>query len=1096
MIQKPTQRQLHVLGVLLLVVGLITGPIAPLLVQTTTTATASQTSNGISPTNDITSTTTTTTEVAAQTSTSRFFDGFEDQPADDGVPDGWSKYDDGTYTTANVTTQRASEGSQSFYVDHDGSTSSLLYFTPDEQPYDSPTVSNASADLWVDGTGGGIFQLREGTETPATVRINSAGELEYDNGTSWVTLDAGPLDSTWVTLRYYDVDPDTNTFALEWNSSAGSGTSTGLDMANNMSSGYNEVRIGVGGDGGMFADNVSFQRETRHVSGQVVACPANEPTCEGEPLANSTVEIVGVDHSAVNTSAEQTRRERAEELIEQSRDPLPSSWNPDLNFNYHQNGEYLLVHEGADWERNGYAQSPIEEQIDDPNLEVPAAAPVVLSVWDATDGQGALSNPVAESFTGTPQEQDVVVEQLSPTGETTDTTTYESEVIATTNTYGTENEHHGVVTHLPRGIYRAYPEGNEGDGYVFIVGDAQSQADMIESDLRDRAGQITESANQIEARINNSKFSRATTTTNETGHFNISYTGAHINTVAVQAYRMDGNTLVSLSDPTPSDLRDRLRATDYNGSIYLSNAQTYSNTTGLTVRALEVGSPMYGNVSDYNDWFDWVRDQIDNESYMGLAAGLQNPPDEFVREDSEEALNETRGVVNQSDQITEEEVRQIVEVQGYDININQPAPDYSDDELTAVLSALEQTIDQQSSQVDSSSETSVGQDTVDATFGFGKDFNADSVRVTAVYSNGTERVVSHESDGGYWHVNDRITTGDQAVIEQYPLDNTSPGAVQFEVTIAADDGTIGKESDRAQNPTLSGEVPDLDSISMSSLRPGPDEQVRVTANPASDSSFRELTNVTVFAPDGSILNTSAIENGNSVTYNTAGAGTHQVRLTMTDTNGNQWTEIVRMQAGDEDIPMPAGVRAHSSPLGVTALVGDGLESGDIELTNNGQSVQMVGVVGEDAEIPDEVHFYSRDVDTSTGGDVTMQVVRGEDREALDERVQVILHRSQIPDDAVVYRGDTEPMSETGTSAGTWEDTGSASIIVTHTDPDGSVTVRTNTDPSIVDRTVYELRLFGVPIPGSPLMIIHLGGFGLMAFGTVIIFKTRQEAPWR
>jgi outer membrane protein assembly factor BamB len=340
----------------------------------------------------------------------------------------------------------------------------------------------------------------------------------------------------------------------------------------------------------------------------------------GEPVPeNTTVEVWGVSESHFDTSDADELERRGQEFLEEADDPLPDSFNPNAGFD--MNGEYLLVHEAEDWDRDGYAQLPTDSQIDAPTLQPSADQRVVLSLWDASDGQGYFSNPVAESFPGTPQEQDIVIEQLTPTDEVRQSQTYESEVIATTNTGVSDNEHYGVITALPRGVYQAYPEGDNSTIVVFTVGDSQELAGQIETQLRDRGNNLVDRSDRIRELIGNDTMIRKHTRTGENGSFNVSVP-SNVVTVQVNAYRADGEALQDAENASLQYLRNVSEA-GYNGTFILPSpnptrvSPPADNVTVETIRSPHIPNR---NMTDFANLMDFLNDYFGNRTDMFAGA--------------------------------------------------------------------------------------------------------------------------------------------------------------------------------------------------------------------------------------------------------------------------------------------------------------------------------------------------------------------------------------------------------------------------------------------------------------------------------------------
>lgn len=816
---------------------------------------------------------------------------------------------------------------------------------------------------------------------------------------------------------------------------------------------------GTGGAAGSSGNSLNIRVES---------CPVTSPDCDGAPLSNATVEVYAVDNSTITPKATQTYNERAEELLDDAANVTPPAFDQgaqlvgDGGRFAGLNDEVPLVHTVEEWHRGNVQelfgigikeqfQPKKDPQLGSPNVVVPSGEPVMLSVWefgrspliqDGVDGD----IPGAVSSSG-----EIRIEQLAATNETISTRTVETEPVLK---YGfvAGKTHEVAMARLPDGYYRATVV-ETGRSLTFAVGSPSSITSMIEKDLRNEADNLAKQARDIRQRVNDNTFSRTVTTSNSSGWANISVS-QNTQVVGIQVYRMDGDTLPDLTDPSPSDLRDRIQATDYNASVYVAPTETVrleGSSTNVTVQALEITRPMYGNLTDFADWWDWVQEEIGKADYMGLAAALQNPPDEFVREHAEDLLNQTRDQADQAG-INETLVEELVEeTVGTAINTSLEATEYENEtRLRAVLQANEAAIESLTKTVEALNTTvntvatGAGNGTVDATMPYGSDFDEDGVTVIAHYPNGSTIPV----DGEYWNVDKQVGQGDQVVINNYPLGNTSPRAVELESRVVDENGEVGASSVVAENPTTSAELPAIDSISFSTLRPGPSDQVEVTVHPADDSTFDAVENATVWKADTAVA-TPTVTGGDSFTFQTSGEGRHLVELEISTTDSDDdVTETIPIDVGAEDLPMPAEIRMQSSPaLGEYALTGDGIDEARVEQSAGGSHL-AVDVLVDPEDVPNRIRVHTDEL-TGTEQRVQLALLDAADESQLDRSIPVTIRLPSLQDDAHV-RVDDHPVPADGNQYGARTTLGGSAAIKTYT-TGGQVVVTADNAPSLTEQ---------------------------------------------
>jgi len=161
--------------------------------------------------------------------------------------------------------------------------------------------------------------------------------------------------------------------------------------------------------------------------------------------------------------------------------------------------------------------------------------------------------------------------------------------------------------------------------------------------------------------------------------------------------------------------------------------------------------------------------------------------------------------------------------------------------------------------------------------------------------------------------------------------------VTFDYLVVTPDG-VGETTTRAGTSSIG-----LDALSLSSLRPGPEEQVDVTLVGDDDTQVTNITSVRAVAPDGSTLDTTT-DGPATATFTTAGEGRHYVEVTFETASGETGTLTHRIAAGETDQAMPPGVRIKDTPFGTIAVVGDGFESGSVDVQQGGGQIDVTAQI--------------------------------------------------------------------------------------------------------------------------------------------------------
>jgi hypothetical protein len=220
---------------------------------------------------------------------------FEDEAADSGFPDGWSG--DAASTTGEVTTSRAYSGSQSASVV--GDNDHYMYYG-----LDSASTAEVSAAIYASSTTQyHLIELQDGTTRPIRVGIRQ-GEFGYYSGSGWTEIATEPDANEWIQIRIYDIDPDAETFNVEWTDPDGNSGTASLSMSASMSaSGYDRIAVS-GYDYTTYVDDVKHQ--------QLDGTEINSGTYIGAPHSAEDVQQGWADITLNNASADITWQEDAD----------------------------------------------------------------------------------------------------------------------------------------------------------------------------------------------------------------------------------------------------------------------------------------------------------------------------------------------------------------------------------------------------------------------------------------------------------------------------------------------------------------------------------------------------------------------------------------------------------------------------------------------------------------------------------------------------------------------------------------------------------------------------------------------------------------
>lgn len=831
--------------------------------------------------------------------------------------------------------------------------------------------------------------------------------------------------------------------------------------------------------------NITISKNT--VSGAVEAQ-------DGTNVANATVEVWAVNDS-INKDPGQTLEEAQRELLGNMSNPLPDSYvEQDLQeAGSGVDSEQVLIHSKSAWLKDAEFMGVNTGfrgvgDISSPLIRLEPSQEYEFSIWDLSRGSSGWGETLNEDavnrqWRGKTTGGEISIERIGPTGEVTSSATRETEEKYTTAWgvgLGTRNTHETVTVSLHEpGVYRA--KTDTGLTTWFIVGSKTSLIQSYEQDLRDKAGNPTERANDIATKVQQDTVKVVRTTTDANGNFNADVPTGY-STVSVTAYKAGGLLEpVAVENRSLQEVRERIATEDYNGSVYLATKPqiTDSPSSGNVVRVTEISRPTFMDISDQFAFSDWLEELARTESYGEIQTEFESRLSELTDSEAEGLANELSNVTHSNKELrdrTNELIRENENLQGDLRTLRQElrSGELTRGEMLGLIRTQNRAIAELKETIESEpyihpEPPEYGDETVSVVIPFRGSLSEDGTSVTATFQNGTTKQVPKN----YWSVSKTSSedatgsaTHDYVNIEEYPLPNSS-AIINFQIITANDDG-IGKETVRVKNPNVDADAPSIDSFNFNTLRPGADSNVKVEVDPSDDSTFTGVNSATVYAPDGSTLPTTV--SGNTVEFTTSGSGSYLAEFELATSDGENFTETIRFKAGKDDVPMPPGVRVRSGITGTYAVVGDGIQRAKIR--RSGGETTIGAVVPANSSLS-EIHVYTGDGVDERTEKLNIRVLRGED-ERSGTPARVFVHSDKLPSDAHVWR-DGVPITEEGTSAGKINQQSGATVIETYTESDGSTTLKINANPGFLDGIWFSVRS-QFPNLGSSLTGTISGGW--------------------
>ncbi|WP_395166381.1 PQQ-binding-like beta-propeller repeat protein [Natrinema pallidum] len=970
----------------------------------------------------------------------------------------------------------------------------------------SATISNDVVYVGAsDGSGGGLVHAVDAdtgsrvwthpTNNNAKATPTVSDGVVYVGEYQFYALDAQTGDTLWSTSAN---GYDSSATVVESGGDRSAGTRTSLGTLGHH-----------GGWTGSFADSITGTVTDQH----------------GDPVPNATVSVWGTNPPNFDESTLTDLNSTIDDLESQLESPLPDGFDEDLQLTgtggqlSGADTNVVAVHSESDWDLNGRSipgsgiEYNIDPDLDQPTVTAPSNERVVLSVWDPTESGGAIrdrEDAIDSALPGRTTTGTIVVEQLSPTGETRDMRTLETSPVLTANPSFSfsQKTHEAAVTELPAGVYRVYAEGHKETAYLITVGDPDELIDSITSDVQDQIVSLEDREERLSDLLADDRIVRKTTQADANGAFAVDMPSG-VETANVHAMRADGTILEGLSDPGMQDLRDA-QAGSYNGTFFLPNPEP--NTVeppaqNVSVTVYRSPKVPLGDMESLATLQQWLENQRLNETIDELRTEYDQRFDEMERQGLERVYSDHRTLVETLPGAEERYLNRS------EFNTIQNASNLSSTELPTETQHMQVALtgigEIEPPDLGGENPIDIGGDGIDLEYPLPDGIDPDSISLERHWSNGSVETIDDE----FWSVESAGLTGQgqKVVVNDLPISDADPAAFDIRVRGAStgDGGLLpdlgddpeGLLDDRlsALNPAASGSAPGIDAVDFSSLAPGPSERVNVGIDATDGTGYGSLVDAAAFAPDGTELNATIDPDRDRASFRTDGAGTHSVRLTYENQQGEQFTVSERIDAKEQSRSDPATVRASGSEqslTGIYAVTGENLEGA--RLKSNGGTMDVT-VVADDSDGPGELNVMPSNAMTGTEHTIDISVVYGSDEQRVSGNIPVNIHLENTRATTLYWRSAADfggdPITHSGeTRFGSVEKpTDGKHVVRTYTEPDGSLTVTAIESAGYLDRASHQASqwLSGLPIPFG--MTVPSGEFvGVLGLAGIAVHRRRRD----
>lgn len=819
----------------------------------------------------------------------------------------------------------------------------------------------------------------------------------------------------------------------------------------------------------------------------------------GDPVANATVQVVGVDHSNIQLKDADTTRERGKELLEQAANATPPQWagGPTLlgpggvfetaSTKPAGSNNYVAIHTEDQWGFIGGRLRPeLNTRTSSPKTVVPSNVPLILSVWDPD--RGGIQDGVDRQLPGaTVDDATITIDQVAHTGEVIHRRRLTTD--ERSRGFGTAGDHFFASVSLPQGFYVVSTTQSQ-ISYAIAVGNPDDIENHISTNLRDRGNDLIEQAETIQNRFDRNKFTRETVESGSDGTFSVGI-GTTTNQVKVQAWKMGGRAVIA--DPANTTYVDGLdeyeaylAAGGEPATVYLTEGGKVHQVpaTNITVETRAVDCLSFQDLVQCQNATNTTETVLGEDGFEDVPIPIDGPTVDQALAYLRDIYRELRALV-EANPVVEERYRNLT-----DQPTIRDAEDLNKEQLRTEIDLMGQALYSIASSgevVTDPGEFTNGTTTITRAWIVDEiDLEAANVSVLARWSNGTTTTVPER----YIVVDDRFGRDDEVRVEEFPIGDEDPAQVTLALRIAGPDNVV-RHNLPVRNPTLTGATPDIDAIHVSSLRPTSDANVTVHVRPGPDSTFQRLTGATVFTPAGgkpAVANVSDMER--QFTLNATGV--HVVSLTFVDTNGNQWTERFRLKAVETRGSRPPSIQVRSGIVGTYVLVADGFTDGEVVVEDEGRRIRVAGVLDGEADVPRSVHVYTSDFLSARRMTVHFSLLRGADETQVRERAFLVVHGRALSEDGLVWREQNQPISEDGTQWGVLDRNAGNVSVRTWVGSAGRTRVQLVENPGSLETVnhwvranVFELDL-GIDIPFVYVGVGVRGGGPALAVALLVV----------
>lgn len=813
-----------------------------------------------------------------------------------------------------------------------------------------------------------------------------------------------------------------------------------------------------------------------------------------------------------------------------SYDPSPSDVGPDTRVFLHTEKDWEAGDISDHWlvSKRVFEGTPPDGVTPHPTIDESEQA--MFACWKPDDS--LVGDSIDSSISGFATTScEVTVERVDPLGNVEDSRTMDTEPLYEVwdpRNFGSKT-HEVAATELQPGVYRVYPNGNQEAVMYYTVapsGDVNKLDDTLpnlngidDCSTLDRIW-VQQACAELKSQGPLGKYV-SNATTNSTGHYNLS---APSNAERVELVGVKSGTGLESGTNEPDEEAIRNEFEDAVNSNFRLHDEVrqpmdsfYEEKGRERFREIcadmdnvmdDVGEPYFGQASSVvpNGNADIgghriippnvdqltlecasinIVESLMNNNLGFIDGGLMDDISNLSPNEQREKLEEILPFLRGNDALQEEfESRTNV-----DLNSSDP-DDYTNSEVETILSDGSTVIDETSggnaggggggnagggggggtsapAVGGGSGEADEVAETISAQWPVGNvdDWEEAQLLLRLDWSNGTTTTLNQSSE--YVSVEENTLGVDVVHLSDYPVGEKDPAAVNPRLDVATSDGHDGGNTGGVRNPTFDGTMPDTSHIKISTLAPGPNDRVTVSAD--GGESFGGIKRIEVTNPDGSKEEVAASEG--AANFTTGGAGDHRVAVTVANSEGTEFVEVLRVRAKQTTQDRPPTLKASVGPTGRFAVIGNGMERGSIDVRDGASEIRIIGVLKDD---PKTVSIHTTNADIASDATHSIELRKGAEEKAIDSSPRILLHQQKVSEEAIFWRNDHAlPRGEQSTE-GIVKVKNSSTVVDTFAEA-GKLEVRSIDNPGPVQRLRHwaDLRLPGMPfltvsIPSIPM----------------------------